>query len=261
MRHLKKFIFVIVIVAIGLISCSKVEITKTTPEEFIKNLFTETDKNKFVSFIQYRSEFYDENGNIKKDELNDIMKDSEEIRKYFQSVNINLLNFYPKDSIKVEGLDNEVEVVRVYDNSKRFDYDFYLYPKGKTYVLWFNSTIGINEINFLQYKVSDKTDVPTEFRVIAKLDDYYNYSFDESINTHYSFELTDAHGDYVNGYVLKNSEVGKKMYDLLKDGQEHKVIVKIHIPNNEDPTNDIFVIDDFISDSWVNPNQADKNYR
>ena len=48
-----------------------------------------------------------------------------------------------------------------------------------------------------------------------KIDKYYNWGYDDSENTHYSFELKDENYNYVHVYFKKN--ISKELFDKLID--------------------------------------------
>jgi hypothetical protein len=62
----------------------------------------------------------------------------------------------------------------------------------------------------------------------CQLATYYNYAFQNSAATHYSFCLTDRSeriGIYV--YAPKNSDYGQRLYEKLKDGSRVSVTVRV----------------------------------
>ena len=117
-------------------------------------------------------------------------------------------------------------------------------PNG--YKINWQASLGINEMSWNVYRAQRPT-VPIEFRVQATLDHYYNYEF---INAqHYWWNIYLENSLY--GYVKKDSESGRRMYELLKDGKSHNLIVKIRFLPNGDPTGNVVLIEDLISDSWL----------
>ena len=99
------------------------------------------------------------------------------------------------------------------------------------------------------YKAQRPT-VPMEFRVKATLDDYYNYEFMGAQRYYWSIELGDLNVG-LNGYVRKDSETGKKMYELLKDGEGHNLIVKMKFLPNGSPHGNVVLIEELIFDNWL----------
>ena len=83
-------------------------------------------------------------------------------------------------------------------------------------------------------------------RVEAVLDNYYNYAFDNAERTHYSIRFG-LKG--VSGYVRKDSRLGKRLFDILKDGEEHNLVLEIRfLPNSY---GDVVLIDDLVSEDWL----------
>ena len=68
--------------------------------------------------------------------------------------------------------------------------------------------------------------------VTAKLDDYYNYCYDDCEDTHISVRLYEESEGSLSGYASRKSTVGKKMYSLLQDGKEHKIEVYVCHPTS-----------------------------
>ncbi len=111
------------------------------------------------------------------------------------------------------------------------------------------ASVGYNSTKLKPFMAEKKT-VPTSFRLIAKLDNYYNFDFSNDADTHYSIELKTRGRTTIYGYVYKKSEEGKKLYELLKDGESHNVIVKIaFLPDARSSEN--VLIYEMLSDEWV----------
>lgn len=66
--------------------------------------------------------------------------------------------------------------------------------------------------------------------VNAKLDDYYNYCYADCEDTHVSVRLYEEENGSLYGYANRKSNVGEKLYSLLKDGKEHKIEVYVCHP-------------------------------
>jgi hypothetical protein len=69
---------------------------------------------------------------------------------------------------------------------------------------------------------------PTAVQVDCQLDTYYNYAFSRCAETHYSFKV-EGRSPYASayGYVAKDSELGRRLYELLKNGSEQKMTVRL----------------------------------
>lgn len=83
-----------------------------------------------------------------------------------------------------------------------------------------------------------------------KLDDFYFRSYEECKDKYWSVQIYTGgifsdNGEALQqfyGYVLKESKVGKKVFEIVKDGKEHNVLVKMVRPDNESK-NDIVLIE------------------
>lgn len=88
------------------------------------------------------------------------------------------------------------------------------------------------------------------FEVRAHLSDYFNYEFSDSGNPrirdlYWSVDLRTPEGrDIGNGYIPKKGR-GADLFDLIKDGKWHAVIVRIRYPRNSEDSG-IFHLDDFL---------------
>ena len=107
------------------------------------------------------------------------------------------------------------------------------------------AAIGYNEMSWKAFKVSRPTK-PVTMRVEAVLDDYYNYAFANAERTHYSIHFG---LERVSGYVRKDSRLGKRLFDILKDGEEHNLVLEIRfLPNSY---GNVVLIDDLVSEDWL----------
>lgn len=100
-------------------------------------------------------------------------------------------------------------------------------------------TSGISPAQFL----AERRTTPTTFVGVGTLDPK-PVIFDEkriSANTHWCAMLglygkTRKAYNMASGYALKSSQVGKALYDMLKDGEQHKVLVTVRcFPNTKHP--------------------------
>ena len=124
---------------------------------------------------------------------------------------------------------------------------YYYYVKntrGGMKIDWEAAT-GYNEMSWNAFKVSRPTK-PVTMRVEAVLSDYYNYAFANAERTHYSISFG---LELVSGYVRKDSRLGKRLFDTLKDGEEHNLILSIRfLPNSYGNT---VLIDELVSEDWL----------
>lgn len=109
---------------------------------------------------------------------------------------------------------------------------------------------GFNPIGFKAWAAG--TDTAVVFRVSAELSDLYLFTFGNAKQTHYSIRCTERFGDRVatfHGYIRKDTTEGKRLYELLKDGQRHEVTLKfMRVPGGEDG---YLSITELVSESWV----------
>jgi hypothetical protein len=65
-------------------------------------------------------------------------------------------------------------------------------------------------------------------RAECNLATYYNFAFDRCAETHYSFTLTTRSPfTIVHAYAPKNSEHGRRLYDMLKDGSKRELTLRL----------------------------------
>jgi hypothetical protein len=69
---------------------------------------------------------------------------------------------------------------------------------------------------------------PTAVQVVCQLGAYYNYAFSGCAETHYSFRVrSDSPSASANGYAPKDSEHGRRLYELLKDGSARRMTIRL----------------------------------
>ena len=102
-------------------------------------------------------------------------------------------------------------------------------------------------------------DKALSLRLVCKLANYHNYEYRSTKASHYSV-LMEADGTRIHGYILKKSQIGKRIVELLDDGQMHRLTLEIRQigPTGEslkhsDSDGSIVAITKFISESWVLP--------
>ena len=97
------------------------------------------------------------------------------------------------------------------------------------------ANVGYNPTGFNAWAAG--TDHTLTLRVEAKLTDFYNYHYSEARETHYSLSLQNKYGDrwdFFYGYVSKDSDLGRKLFEVVKDGQGHRLIVTVERTGRED---------------------------
>jgi len=120
--------------------------------------------------------------------------------------------------------------------------------EGK-YVINWEASAGYNDVTLTAYKSGRSSSI--EVRVVAKLDDYYNYNYVGKESQYLSVSLRDPISGNVAGYVLRNSTLGKAFASLLSDGREHNIIVKLAADRSQDSSGDINIITGLVSENWL----------
>lgn len=93
-----------------------------------------------------------------------------------------------------------------------------------------------------------------KFRVMAELADYYNYEFRDGQYYLYSIRLHEPDSyQSVYGYIKKDSKDGAKLYEILKDGQKHPMILKIRYPQYSRGSGQV-IIDQFVQEYFLEMN-------
>ena len=108
---------------------------------------------------------------------------------------------------------------------------------------------GYNEVGLKAWAAGD--DKQITLRVEAKLDDFYNYQYKNSKATHYSIGVVERYQDRSPlfwGYVLKDSPTGKRIYEILKDGDSHEMTIMFERTGEKTI---ILGISKLVSESWA----------
>jgi hypothetical protein len=128
-------------------------------------------------------------------------------------------------------------------------YSYILLQEEENFQIDWECSVVYNPMTIIAYKVQQPTSV-MKFRLYAKLNDYYNYQFRELKEQYYSVRLTEYKtNESIHGYIKRDSNDGKKMYEILKDGQKYPVMVNLrYLPNS--PNGDVVLIDNFVQASW-----------
>lgn len=126
---------------------------------------------------------------------------------------------------------------------------YYLAKSKAGYKLDWSANVGYSQTAFKTWAAgNDRTGT---FRVQAELSNSYYAEYREGKAEYYSVSMTDQFGGRFaafTGYVEKNSTAGKAIFQALKDGQKHDVIVTIE-KTSEQP--EIVGIKELVSSSWV----------
>ena len=145
-----------------------------------------------------------------------------------------------KNDISIQGSDFKIgDLFQVLANNVK-----YICKKtaGGVKIDW-EASVGYNSLSLLTFK-ANMSSKPTEFRLIAKIGTTY-WDTRPSQNTHWHVMIHDNFGNYSDSYISKTSVEGKKMYEILKDGKEHQLILEIRIESEE-----YSLITKFINEGW-----------
>ncbi|HYV35126.1 MAG TPA: hypothetical protein VE988_05445 [Gemmataceae bacterium] len=119
------------------------------------------------------------------------------------------------------------------------------------------ASVGYNETPLAGLR-ANFPDKPVKIRVLAKIGDYYNFEYQNAKNTHFNVSLRDPKQGNLPGYVAKTAEEGKRLYELLKDGKDHELIVEITALGPGGGSIDAghgVAITRVVSESWYDPSE------
>ena len=113
------------------------------------------------------------------------------------------------------------------------------------------AAVGFNEMSLKLFNII-RPEGKKIFRCEAQLDSHYDLYRPDMARTYYSISLRDPRGlPLMWGYVVKESEVGKRLFDILKDGETHSLTLKMSLIDPADPHGRKAIIDDLVSDDWL----------
>ena len=55
---------------------------------------------------------------------------------------------------------------------------------------------------------------------------------------------------FIYGYIYKNSKDGKKIFNIIKDGNSHKLTLKIKYMDYGSSNSNTLLIEEFVSEGW-----------
>ncbi|MGE3757615.1 MAG: hypothetical protein AB7H97_07660 [Pseudobdellovibrionaceae bacterium] len=114
------------------------------------------------------------------------------------------------------------------------------------------ASVSYNPMTFKAMQAQKPTD-PQKFRVFAELANYYNYEFRDSDSYLYSIRLHEPETyESVYGYIKRDSPDGKRLYEILKDGQKHPVILNVRY-HPYASQNNLVIIDTFVQRYFNEP--------
>jgi hypothetical protein len=118
---------------------------------------------------------------------------------------------------------------------------FYCKKINSGYKIDWEASVGYNKVNLLAVKVQINPQ-PVKMRLALTLRDYYNYNFSSKEEIYLSILAEQSDGCSVSCFVERNTEEGKKIFELLKDGRSHEAIVELLIDKTDDKTGNIAII-------------------
>ena len=128
---------------------------------------------------------------------------------------------------------------------------YYLKKTSTGHKIDWEASIGHNSMTTAAFK-AQKPKEPIKFRVKAKLSNNYFSISNVYKNSLWSVELKDGiENPIAYGYIEKELEDGKRLYEVLKDGEEHRIMLIIKYPKGMRPDDDVVLIDKFVYDGWL----------
>jgi hypothetical protein len=133
---------------------------------------------------------------------------------------------------------------------------FYVGRVADAFKIDWKASFGYNPAP-LAAMLSDATDGPQRFRVKARLANYYYHDFWATDPQFQCVDLTDEDSHTcIHGYVRRQSDHGRMLLQLIRDGAEHPVTLDLRRigPRGDpitDPEADVVTISDFVSTSWL----------
>ena len=170
-----------------------------------------------------------------------------------------LMRQYPKGRIEPPGLaqfntsgnlifgDSSAVVEVRTRNSETRQLTFVVTPEGLK-IDW-ESWAGWSEMTWPALLAEVPTQA-TAFRVVVKRVDYYNFSFSDDTQWQ-SYGLESPDGEHmIFGYVKRGSAAAEKIH-MSSDVEQAAMIVKIRFPAQVASSNNQVVIDDVLSNDWL----------
>jgi hypothetical protein len=89
-------------------------------------------------------------------------------------------------------------------------------------------------------------------RIVAQLDDYFNYDYDQ--REFISIRCTHLSGGWIHGYVHLANSLANQLVELLFDGRPRRMTIGILAAKNPSHA----LITHLVSSSWVIPDETAK---
>lgn len=149
--------------------------------------------------------------------------------------------------LETDSLDTSLQKVGIGNNI------VYMRKENNSYKMDWAATHGLNQVSPAGFK-HFKNEDPKEFRVIATLSNTYRAPYANKKQAYWSVELnTIFPKETFYAYVLKDSEEGRAIHDLLKDKNTSRIWIKMG-KNQKDKTGEVTDITEFIQQDWSKSN-------
>lgn len=125
---------------------------------------------------------------------------------------------------------------------------YFIEKSSQGYKIDWEASVG-NSRSIKSFQV-ERSYIPESFRAIVELDTYYDYDFRNTEQTHYSVRIYSSHGPTLHGYVPRSSKDGQALYNIVKDGRTHRVILLLRYPPRSQHS-DIVEIFRFAQPGWI----------
>ncbi|MYA16687.1 MAG: UxaA family hydrolase [Gammaproteobacteria bacterium] len=120
-------------------------------------------------------------------------------------------------------------------------------PDG--YRIDWEASLGNNPMSWQAYMAQRPLN-PMMFRIKARLASWYHGEFHNAQPDYFSILIVSNLVPDLYGYVKRRSKSGKRMYEILKDGERHHLTVKMRfLPYRRNSPH--VLIDTLISENWV----------
>ena len=117
------------------------------------------------------------------------------------------------------------------------------------------ASVGHNDFPLVTYFETNPKE-PKTFRVSAELGSLYAGEFADHENAYYNLDLRESvPPETCWGYVVKESDAGKKIFEILKDGNKHKITVELQLvtPSGKAARFHTCTITKLVSETWFTP--------
>ncbi|MXZ00010.1 hypothetical protein F4Y93_04940 [Candidatus Poribacteria bacterium] len=104
------------------------------------------------------------------------------------------------------------------------------------------ATIGYNEMSWKAFKAS-RPKKAVIMRAEAQLSPLYPLEFVDAQHAYYCVLMSYTE----HGVVRKNSSAGRRIFNILKDGENHNITVKVRYSQSGESV----IIDDLVSEDWL----------